>query len=134
MHVLEFFDLLPGRKHVEIIKAFLPEVVRLGGKQFCLPARAWTRPQPLGDALLKDLHDLRGVSEFGLGDQQMDVLGHHHVADDLKAELGAHLFEDAEKTVAPARGTEAGLASMATGGDEVEMLLAVIALESGRHG
>ena len=62
------------------------------------------------------------------------MFGHDDVSVDDEAVLAAGLFEDFEKEIATPGGMQPGLAVVATTGDEVQMLSAVVADESLGHG
>ena len=136
VHVAQLLDALSFTPHVEVIETFLPHRVGdripecgLGGD--CGFAAT---VQLAREALLDDLHDHRGVAEFGLGDEPVEVFGHEDVSVDHEAVFAAGLFEDLEEEVAPPGGVELGLATVATASDEVQVLGAVVTDESLGHG
>ena len=89
--------------------------------------------QLTGEALFHDLHDDRGIADFGLGDEQVKVLGHEDVSVNHEAVLAAGLFEDFQEEVAAAGGVELGLAAVTTASDEMQVAGAIIADESLGH-
>ena len=133
MHIFQLLDPLARGEDVEVIEAFLPEVMGQGREEVDLRAGALARAETFGDTLLQHLHDLRRVADLGLGDQEMRVLGHHDVSHDPEAKLGANLLEDAEEAVAAARTGKMTLPPVAARGDEVKVTVSVVALESGGH-
>ena len=86
-----------------------------------------------GKTLLDYFHHHRRVSRLGLRDEQMKVLRHDHISVDDKAVLAARLFQDFHKQVAPPRRTQFWLAAVTTAGAEVQIVRAIIAMESLGH-
>jgi len=87
VHVVKFLDELGLTPDIEIVKARLPELRQqvvgllkwkcelLGGYFFARLAAEAPR-----SALLQDLHDGGGGSCGWLADEQVNVIGHDHVA------------------------------------------------------
>ena len=69
-----------------------------------------------------------------LADQQMNVLGHDHVAEDGELILLSHLLQNSEKQVAPPRTAEQRLALATTAGDEMQVAISIVACQVPRHG
>jgi hypothetical protein len=61
------------------------------------------------------------------------VIRHHHVSHDYEAVALASFLEDLEEEVAAARRSQPRLSVIAGASNEVEMVLAVVALEAFRH-
>jgi hypothetical protein len=134
MHIAQLFDALALAPHVEVVEALLPYRVGsripergLGGGRFA------AQVQLTGEALFHDLHDDRGIADFGLGDEQVKVLGHEDVSVNHEAVLAAGLFEDFQEEVAAAGGVELGLAAVTTASDEMQVAGAIITDESLGH-
>ena len=68
-----------------------------------------------------------------LGDQEMKVLGHDYVAQDDELLATTHLFENGEEQVTTPRGTEQWLTPITTAGDEMQIVIPVIARQIPRH-
>ena len=109
VHVAELFDLLFLTPHIEIVKPPLPELSR----KIILAAKTETKLRsassltPLAPklpryTLLQHLHHRRGRASGWLADQQVDVLRHHHVANQREAVPLANLTEDLHKHVSRA--------------------------------
>ncbi len=69
----------------------------------------------------------------GLGDEQVDVFGHHHVTDELESVSCSDLTENLNKGVASAHCSQERETPVATEGDEVQVAEAVDAFETLRH-
>jgi len=63
----------------------------------------------------------------------MEVLGHDDISVDHEAELPAGLFQDAQEQVAAFGPVQLRLAMVATAGDEMQIVVAVIAMQALRH-
>jgi len=72
MNISEFFHPLGLAPYVEIVVAWLPKRTAFGKSQF---AR---------DILLQHLQRQRKLTAFRLTHQQMNVLGHHDIAEDVE--------------------------------------------------
>jgi len=106
MHIAQFLKPLLGAPHVVIVKASLPErPARWLAEQFSLPrVSAWSPGQQgVCGALLQHLHHRGRGARVRLGDQKVDVLRHHHVADHDEVILRAGLFQDGQEAVTTAR-------------------------------
>ncbi len=69
----------------------------------------------------------------GLGDEQVDVFGHHHVTDELESVSCSDLTENLNKGVASAHRAEEWKPPVAAERDEVQVAETVDALETLRH-
>jgi len=103
MHIPQLLDPFSRRPHVEVVETRLPEhSTGLFAKQFAL-ARITTlasRQQRLCGALLDDLHHGRRTPHLRFREQQMNMFGHDHVANDDKSIALARLLENGEEAVA----------------------------------
>jgi hypothetical protein len=114
----------------------LPYMLRVPGKEFllCPTAPLGQLPQhPPRESLLNRLHDTGRVALLRFADQQVDVLRHDHVAYDNETVALTYLFEDTQEKITPPGTAQPALSMIATAGNEVEMLGAVVALEVSRH-
>jgi len=75
------------------------------------------------------LRDFR-VATFGFAEQQMDVLGHHHITGDHKVVASAHLLQHLQKQVPTVAGTQQGAPAVGARGYEMEISGTVIGIES----
>jgi hypothetical protein len=135
VHVAQLFDALPFAINIEVVEALLPNRVEsripecgLGGGWFTAPVEF------AGEAFFDNFHDDRGITDFGFGDEQMKVFGHDDVSVNDEAVPAAGLFEDFEEEIATPDGVQSWLAAVATTGDEMQVLSAVVADESLGHG
>jgi hypothetical protein len=58
-------------------------------------------------------------------DQQVDVLRHNYVSDDHEAVALAHLFQHLQQEIAPVRRAQEWFPTVATPGDEVQIMVSV---------
>ena len=110
VHVVELLDELGLAPDVEIVEAVLPEprqgLEQIAEGQFQLPG-GWPpsrlAAQATRHALLQDLHD-GGRSALGrLADEQVNVVGHDHVARERESVAVAHLTQNLYKRILGAR-------------------------------
>jgi hypothetical protein len=71
---------------------------------------------------------------FGFRDEQVDVLGHDHVGEDLETVFAPGSFEGVFEEVSGFGGLEVGFSVVTTEGDEVVVVLGLVSLEPVRHG
>jgi len=90
-------------------------------------------PAPRAKDCFEDLHHHREIAALGFAEQQMNVLGHNHVANDYETVTAAHLFHDFEKQIAILWRAEQSASPIATGRDEVKVSGAVAPMEFCRH-
>jgi len=81
-----------------------------------------TLPYPAREALLHHLPHHRGIAHLRLAHQQVDMLGHHHVADHGEAIVTPGLLQNLQQQVAPPRRAQPGMAVVTTASNEVQML------------
>jgi hypothetical protein len=136
VHVAQLLDPLLPAPDVEIIKPPLPATSR------CFPERIWPQPQliripppssfppqQLRHALFQDLHHRGRRADLRLRDQQMDMLGHHHIANQQELITGPHLIENFQEHIPLPRRAQQGTTPVATAGNEMQMALPITALE-----
>ena len=68
-----------------------------------------------------------------LANEQMNVVGHHDVADHHKLVALADLLENLQEQIALARAGQPGLAMITATGEKVEIVVAGVALEACGH-
>jgi hypothetical protein len=131
MHVTKFFDAFVFGPHIEIVEPFLPDVLREVVEQNSLgwiPSTPRLRQNASRKSELKSLHHGRRGLDLRFADQQVNVLGHDHVAGYHEMVPPAHLLQYSEKKIATARRAQQRLPPVTTAGDEVEVSRAVISL------
>ena len=129
VHVFQLFSQLPTRPDVEITKAPLPEMLCSG--MIAVPAFC---EQGSRNALFQYLQDFRRIVFPLLGDEKMDEFRHDDIADQLERIFNTDFRQDGHEAIASPRGSEQGVPSEATEGDEVEITLSVAALQRVTHG
>jgi len=136
VHVVELLNPLLAAPDVEVVEATLPELRQTAvgpvERQRALLRRrppARRTPQPPRHPLFQNPQDDGGSPTQRLGDEQVDVFGHDHVADKLEPVLRFDLTENLNKRVASAHRPEERKTPVATERDEVEVALSVSALE-----
>ncbi len=70
---------------------------------------------------------------FWFAHKQVNVVGHHDIADYNKLVALAGLLEDLQEQIASARAGQPGLAMITTAGEKVEIVVAGVALEAGGY-
>ncbi len=103
MHVPQLLDPLLRAPYVEVIEARLPEHPPVFlAEQFALAriASFSLGQQRVRGALFEHLHDRRRGAHFRFRDQEVNMLGHHDVADHDKAVSLAGLFEHGKEAIA----------------------------------
>src|SRR5271157_1448208 len=117
VNVAQLLDALALRPHVEIVIASLPEVCPVTN-------------QTAGNRLLDGLHGAGQRSVLRLADQQMHVLGHDHVTDEIEVVSPSALFQRDFKQMHRTWTCQQRLTLVATEGDEVKLACFLIALQS----
>lgn len=120
MHVAQFLNALALGVDVEIVIAALPE-------RFAVA-------QMTGDGLFECLHRFCERFRLRFGHEEMDVLRHDDITEYVEFVMFACLFEGAFAAIAGSRSTEAGLATVTTEGEEVQVAGVLKAMEAPRHG
>jgi hypothetical protein len=138
VHIVQFFGALFAAQYVEIVEAALRKTARrrTGAPESELMrggSSANSAAQAAGDALLEYLHHEGGIAFPGLADQNVDVLGHHDVADDRELIAVPHFVEDDKENVAGVRASKKPKSALTTEGNEVEVPEAVAAFEVFGH-
>ena len=140
VHVSELLDLLLAAPDVEIIEPALPELwqTAVGSREQerslrCRRTVVGLAPQLPRDTLLEHFENGRRSAASRLGNEQVDVLGHDHVTDQLEPKLFADLAENLDECIPSARRVEKRKSPVTTEGDEVQMAEPVDALEAFRH-
>jgi len=88
----------------------------------------------LGDGLLQRLDRAGQRRAFGFADEQVDVLGHYHVAHHVEAIATTGLFEGALECFSGVGCVEEGLSTITAEGDEVQSPGLLETYEPPRHG
>src|SRR4051812_9848586 len=86
-----------------------------------------------GYTLLEHLDCARRITRLRLGDQQVHMFGHHHVADNHKPMPETNLFQHSEKQISPPNVPQQRQAPIAVKRDEVKMAAPVVTLEPFWH-
>ncbi len=136
MHVLQLLDPLLPAPDVEIIKPSLPATSRHFPERI-LPQRQLIRtpppsslpPQQLRHALFQDLHHRGRRADLRLRDQEMDMLGHHHIANHQELITRPYLIENFQEHIPLPRRAQEGTTPVATAGNEMQMALPITTLE-----
>ena len=139
MNVAQLLDALLLGEDDEVLEASLPEVAAFERaapqrKLLRMVSVAQARKQAPGESLLDSLHDDGGIAALGLGEQQVDVLGHDDVSDYSKTVAPPHLLQHVQEQVAIMGAAEQWQALVPAGGDEVRVSRPVIAMEPVGHG
>ena len=119
MHVAQLLDPLGTAPDVEVVKAFLPDVVWILLEGSGLGGIAATTHLPQNAARkaeFESLHDSRRSPLLRFANQQMNVLGHDHVADDHELISAPDSLKNGEKQIA----------TVATAGDEMQVSASVV--------
>ena len=137
MHVFERFNPLLLSEHIEVVeRACLPESGLIAPctekSSLCFSLTQPPQHSPR-QRLLEGFNHNRKISPVGFAQQQVDVFRHDDVADHLEFVLRARVLRNSEKQIAPAR-REQWQAAKAGEGDEVQVTVAVVALQVVRHG
>ena len=109
--------------HVPVVVALLPEAARLEPQAaHTFRERKFQIVHGVGQAVLRRLTQ-----------EQVDVLGHHHLSVNAHLETATHVFESFHEAIEEFGGREKGLAMVATESDKVRLLGVVETLETTRH-
>jgi hypothetical protein len=63
----------------------------------------------------------------------MNMLRHHYIADDDEVIASTHLLQHSQELITILLVAQQGLATIATGGDEVQVATSVATMETSRH-
>jgi hypothetical protein len=94
----------------------------------------WPLTRLLGDRGLQRLDRAIQQPAPWLGNEQMNMLGHHDIAEYAKDIPPAHGFESALKEFADWSGVKIGKPVVATEGEEMKVFTLLEPFEPGRHG
>jgi len=137
MHVAQFLDAFVLGPDVEVVEAFLPDVL-WGVVEEAGLGRVASSPRPRQDAARKaefeSLQDRRRSLLLRFADQQVKVFGHDHVAHHHELIAAAYLLKNGQKQIPTAGRAEQRLPPIATASDEMQVSSAVAALQIPRHG
>jgi|HubBroStandDraft_2_1064218.scaffolds.fasta_scaffold42266_3 hypothetical protein len=131
MHIAQLLDPFARRPYVEIIEASLPHVLGADREQFLLginSALTHGLQDATREALFDRLHNTRWIALLRLADQDMNVVGHGHVAYDYEAITLADLFEHCEELIATLPARQPGLPMITTASNEMQVIRPVVAL------
>src|SRR5216684_2014166 len=136
MHVAQFLEAFVFGPHVEVVEAFLPDVLRGVVEQAGL---GWVASSPrlsqyaARKAKFERLHYCRRSLYLRFADQEVNVLGHDHVTDDHELIARAHLLQHSEQQVATVRRAEQRLLPITTTSDEMQVSSGVEAFQFPGH-
>src|ERR1700719_1400946 len=139
MPVIQLLLHLPSRVHIEIVKPRLPERSQrfssLVERQSQLrrvagPSQSAQLPR---HAQLQFLEYRRRRPLLRFTDQQMHMLWHHHITDQVKSHLMANLPQFFRENVPGQRSFQKWPPPVTTEGNKVKMTLAIVAFEPRRH-
>src|SRR5271155_1328714 len=122
MHVTQFFGAFVFRPNIEIVEAFLPDVLRRVVEEtvllrIALPFRLCQHSPRKAE--FERLHHNRRVLLLRFADQKMDMLRHNHISDNDELVATAHLLQHGQKQITTPWRAEQGLTAITTAGDEV---------------
>ena len=136
MHIAKFLDSLAGGTDVEVIVPGLPNALRRVVEQvhWC----AATSSALLGQhaprkAEFQRLYGPRQRSLWRLADQEMNVFGHHHVADDHPLVTLPNLFQHFHEQVTARAAGQPRLSPVTAKRQEVQIVSALSALQTPWH-
>ena len=131
MHIAQLLDPLALAPYVEVVESLLPDRLWHGFEQRNLqrvPAPPLFGQDAPRKTWLERLHYGRRIFLLRFADEQVNVLGHNHVADHHEGIAPAYLLEHFEKKIAAARRAQQGLSATATPGDKMQAAGAVVAM------
>jgi hypothetical protein len=102
VNVFQFLNELLLGEYIEVIRAGQPEC---RGKSVIRRARAAPGTALQRHPLFQNLHSHRNIPIVGLTNEQMEMLGHHHVADHGEFIFLPDLFKNPQEQVSAGRGT-----------------------------
>ena len=121
MNIAQFLNPFALSEYVEIIVSCLPE--RLDR----------SIPQLSRHRLFQHLQGKGECGALGFADQQVDVLRHDDITDEVKAVPAANAFECMDHLIAGVCGTQSRGTMIATERDEVQMPSLLVSFESPGH-
>ena len=134
MHIPQLLYPLLLRANVEVIKPLLPGPLRRDCKQLALvlfPSQAIQHPPRKSD--LQRLHHLRQRLLVRLAHQQVKVLRHHDISEDDESIPLPHRLQHLQKQIASPPRSQPGPSPVTTAGYEVQVLPAIMPLQTLGH-
>jgi hypothetical protein len=116
----------PGQERIEAVKA---KTELSGGR-----TASGFAAQPARNALLQGLRDGRVPSVGRFAEEHVNVLGHDDISGQGESVAVAHSAENLHEEIPGARGSEQGESTVATAGNEMQVVLTVAATQSFGHG
>lgn len=92
------------------------------------------RQQAISHSLLQYLHHRGRRADFRLADQNVEVLGHDDIADNLKPILPPNLLKNAEENIARTPASQKLLAFITATGNEMKVMMTVNPFQTRWHG
>ncbi len=120
VNITEFLDEFGMGQDVEVVVAALPELLAVAF-------------EPFGGLCLQGAEDVFELLLSGLAEQEVDVLGHKDVAEDVEMVPPTEMFESFEEDCAAVVVVEVRETVITTEGDKVVVAEGVITLETARH-
>src|SRR6267378_2616461 len=139
MPVVQFLLQFLLAPHIEVIEAALPESrsvrLRWSKAQSELHCRRFSRAlsQSPGDSLLEHLQDFRGITPLGFTKEQMNMLRHDYIPDELDVMPRADLVQNFHKMVTSPRRAEQRTTTIATEGNEMNIAAPIETLQTVAH-
>jgi hypothetical protein len=134
MHVIQFLFHLAATIHVEIIEPSLPKshwpilLPRKWKLELRCQFSSFSLPHRSRYSLLQNLHSLRWCHLHRFADQQMHVLRHQHIPHQRELPPRPHFLQDFHEHRLSANTIQQRPSLIATKGDEVQLLPAIVAL------
>src|SRR5258705_9228602 len=139
MHIVQFLLQFLLAPHIEVIEAALPESrrvrLRWSKAQSELRCRRFSTAlsQNPGDSLLEHLQNFRGTTPLGFTKEQMNMLGHDYITDELEVMPRADLVQNFHKLVTSPRRAEQRTTTIATEGNEMKIAAPIETLQTVAH-
>src|SRR5271165_5504356 len=138
VHVVQLLRHLPARVNIQVKIPPLPEspqsIVIPRKRQGHLPfPRASSPSHPPRNSLLEHLNDLRWRAGAALADQQVDMFGHNHIADQRKPIPHAHFAENLHNNISRAHAAQQSSSLIAAKCDEMQVAKPSDAFQTFRH-
>ncbi len=139
MHVVEFLANFPFTPDIEVVKSGLPETrqtpVAFRKCEAQLPCRpaAPASPEFPRDALLQHFQDNGWRALGGFADEQMHVIGHHHVSGQQEFVAFTNPAEGLHEEISRPHRVEQRQPPIATESEEVRISASIVAFQTFRH-
>jgi hypothetical protein len=130
VHVIQFFLHLSAAVHVEVIKSRLPE---------CLGVQVVAKRKPSilshfpRNTLLQKLQHRGHCPSLRFTDQQVDVIGHHHISHQVKNAFSPHSRQLFQETIPRVLAAQERQSPVAAEGQKMQIAFAVVTLQTCRH-